>query len=220
MTGEQFSKLLDHLGLSNTEAANLLNEQLGKKYRSDRVNQWRKEKPPEHVAAFMDALVASSATPLPTIDDLHESPAPDASSERGDTPPPEPERDPALTQIALPTGGGIYARICTDLWATIALMVSSGGAITGSKALVEDGRIIDADKEKLGAAWGKLAETNETFRRMLVSATTGGAWLEITLVTGVTANKMLANHRRVALGERAAKIKADEGDGNTVLHAA
>jgi hypothetical protein len=91
------------------------------------------------------------------------------------------------------------------------------GAATGSAPLMNDGAIIAADKAELGKAWGRLAETNETFRNMLVGMTTGGAWVQVALVTGTTAAKCWqANH-----APRMLEQASDNGDGGGVeLHVA
>jgi hypothetical protein len=60
--------------------------------------------------------------------------------------------------------------------------------------MMVDGQIIAADSPALGAAWAKLAETNETFRKMLIGMTEGGAWLQVALVTGTTVSKCYQNH--------------------------
>ncbi len=89
---------------------------------------------------------------------------------------------------------GVYIKACTELWQIVATGVGMTGAAIGSRALMLDGQTIDADKEMLGEAWGKLAETNATFRNMLVGLTTGGAWFQVAIVTGSTVGRCWANH--------------------------
>jgi hypothetical protein len=76
----------------------------------------------------------------------------------------------------------------------VAMLTASVGSLARAPRVVRDGQIIDGDKDALGRAWGKLAETNETWRKILVSATSGGAWVEVAVVTSTTASKMWQNH--------------------------
>ena len=58
-----------------------------------------------------------------------------------------------------------------------------------------DGAIIQAHSAALGAAYGKLAEQNETFRRLIIGMTQGGAWVEVAGVTVLLAQAIATNHR-------------------------
>ena len=114
----------------------------------------------------------------------------------GDTPPPQPPGAEQVAQgIAAIAGGGSYSRVCEELWELVATGVGMVGAVTGSEALRRDGEIIAHDKQALGKAYGKLAEQNATFRNMLAGMTGGGAWLEVALVSGITAGKLMRNHQ-------------------------
>lgn len=187
MRGGDLRKIRERFDWSQSTTAEHLNAALDRKYSSATVSAWETEKKPipDHVGAFIEALAIDSA--LPPLEPL-------ASPPDGEDTAPGPLSPPG--QVPLSPHSGMYVRVCTELWGTIALVPASLGAVFGSEKLSRDGLIIDADKEALGAAWGKLAETNETFRRMLVNATSSGAWLEVGLVTGATFGKMYENHAR------------------------
>ena len=204
VTGEQLGSIQQLLGLTEEQTVELLNEALGRKYSVDRLRQWkRNDRPvPKWVSEFLVNVAAEqNGVRMSEFAETLETGLGEqllgGDGVPGDDAPPQPPTDLPRSQTPL-SAGGAYAKICTDLWATLALSISSVGALANRPVLVRDGQIIDRDKEALGKAWGKLAETNETFRRMLDQTLTGGAWLEITVVTGVTAGKLLDNHRTAA----------------------
>ena len=192
MNGEGVRKLRDRLGLSQAELAVLLNEPLGRAYRSSSVSAWETDKRPvpADVARMLDALAIEGPPEAPPLGTVTEPPP----SGEDDAPPPPSPGEGVNAQVPLHPSGGHYARACQELWEMIGLSLGMIGAAIGSQKLQQDGIIIDADKVALGRAWGKLAETNETFRNMLMSMTTGGAWLEVALVTGTTVGKVVRNH--------------------------
>ena len=117
----------------------------------------------------------------------------------------------------------MYARVCEELFELIATGVGLVGAVTGSEKLRIDGEIILADKKNLGKAYGKLAETNETFRNMLTGMHGGGAWLNVALVTGITAGKLMRNHQGAKVVSPPPDEPAEEGvtlhgDNGAVVH--
>jgi hypothetical protein len=139
------------------------------------------------VIAFLEALALDRAMPRVEPDPTTGFDPPPVDSVPWDA-------DQAFSAQPPMSSSGLYAKVCEDLWGMVAMLTSSVGALAGNDRLVMDGQVIDQDKRALGRAWGKLAETNETFRKMLASATSGGAWLEIALVTGTTASKIWAVH--------------------------
>jgi hypothetical protein len=152
------------------------------------------------VSTFLEELAVS--TRLPSDDDGPASPL--AAEPEGDVAADTAPGGGQPVDTALPAqptlgGGGTWARACTELWELIASGVGMMGAATGSPLLMNDGAIIAADAQALGEAWGKLAETNATFRKMLVGMTEGGAWLQVALVTGTTVSKCYQSHAQYAL---------------------
>lgn len=197
MTADKVKQLRERLGLSQAELAVLLNEPLQRAYRSSSVSAWEtgKRPVPEDVGRMLDAFALEGSPG----DNLGPQAMPEPSPLPGeDAPPSDPLGDGRVpAQAPLHAAGGAYARACTELWEMVGLAITMIGAATGNTTLQADGMIIDADKVALGRAYGKLAETNETFRTMLMSMTTGGAWLEVALVTGTTLGKVVRNHNVV-----------------------
>ncbi|HEY5945540.1 MAG TPA: helix-turn-helix domain-containing protein [Kofleriaceae bacterium] len=202
MNGDELRRLRERRQWSQADLAAAINAALGKKYGSGSISPWEtgKRNIPVDVAVFLDELAVDTA--LPSDDDASLlSPA----GERGD----DAAADTApgsgqLDSSALPAqpslgGGGAYARACRELWELIASGVGMVGAATGSALLMNDGAIIAGDAQALGDAWGRLAETNATFRKMLIGMTEGGAWLQVALVTGTTVSKCYQSHAQYAL---------------------
>lgn len=211
MNGQQLRELRERQGWSQESMADLLKASLGRGS-STSIGAWEsgRRKVPDEVASFLGQLELEQAFPPDelgrTLEGEHEEPLDSAaSSSRGGigdsapSPPPDSASErPVAGQPPLPTpGGSSYARVCEELWELVATGVGMVGAVTGSDALREDGKIIAADKAALGKAWGKLAETNDTFRRMLVGMTSGGAWTEVALVSGITFGKCYRSHQAV-----------------------
>lgn len=204
MTGPQLRAYREKRGWTQRQLSELLNSGLDRKYQATKVSKWERdaELVPKIVAEFLTNLQLEEAfsSDLPTLDGDYEPPADDFAppADLGDdTAPPAPpgqERPP----FVLPVGSNPYARVCEELWEMIATGIGIVGAATGSDTLKRDGQIIYGDKKELGRAWGKLAETNQTFQRMLVGATSGGATLQLALVTGMTAGKVIRNHQEAS----------------------
>ena len=190
MNGKQLKTLRERQGWTQRDLVGFLNPALDRKYSAGRVSTWENEKEPipEHVEIFLSELFAGGEP------DEVEQPAPDARSS-DDTPPEAntitPERQQLLSK------GSPYQEACEQLWEIIGTGIGIWGVAFGSEALVRDAAIIDMEKAKLGLAYAHLAETNKTFRNMLVSMTTGGAWLEVAMVTGGVASKMWRNHQEL-----------------------
>lgn len=226
MKGSELRRFREEQGWSQDELGRLLRGAVGKGSGTT-VGKWENgQRPvPDEVARFVAQLQLDAAMPgEPPLDEealgLGPEPppvgfgAPPVEGGAGDTAPPEPEapadragREPGPGG-QLPLGAGTtYARVCTELWEMVATGVGMVGAVTGSEGLRKDGEIILADSQALGRAWGKLAETNDTFRRILLASTTGGAWLEVAMVSGITAGKMYRSHQAIG-AEQAAKREA------------
>ena len=233
MKGAELRRFREEQGWSQDEMGKLLRSALGKGSGTT-VGKWENEQRPvpEDVAALVARLQLEAAfggdDQVPPLDEsafgLDSGPAP-VEGAQGDTAPPEPsEREAAPGgQLPLP-GSSSYATVCGELWELIATGLGMIGAVTGSEGLRRDGEIILADKVALGRAWGKLAETNDTFRRMLLGATSGGAWLEVAMVSGITFGKCYRSHqeigaRQAAERERAlAEWNAEHGQEVTAEH--
>lgn len=222
MNGAELRRYREEHGWTQDQLGELLKQAIGKGSGTT-VGKWEKDQrpvPPE-VESFLAQLALNEAYPdqEPGLGAYEEPLDSGLSSSRGgsgDTVPPEPpgerSREAAATaaQAPLPGGGTTYARICTELWELVATGVGTVGAVVGSDALRRDGEIILADSPALGRAWGKLAETNDTLRRILLGATSGGAWLEVAMVTGITSGKIIRAHQERARQEAQAALQAVE----------
>jgi transcriptional regulator with XRE-family HTH domain len=212
ITGADMKRLRERRGWSQAELGAALNAALDRNYGSGSISPWENDKRPvpADVSAFIEELLVDTALPA-------EEPAPSAlpadEPAAGDTPPGGDHPQAAQPPLA---SGGAWTRACTELWELVATGVGMVGAATGSEAMMVDGQIIAMDSPALGAAWAKLAETNETFRKMLIGMTEGGAWLQVALVTGTTASKMYQNHATRTLAASAAM----NGQPEEAMHAA
>lgn len=208
MNGQQLRELRERQGWTQDQLGELLKASLGRGS-STTVGKWEKGvRPiPGEVERFLAQVELEATFPLPEERPLEgehvqpvDSPPSSVEGDRGDSAPPEPGEGSreAVTagQLPLP-GGGSYSRVCEELWELVATGVGMIGAVTGSEGLRADGEIIARDKAALGRAYGKLAESNATFRRMLLSATGGGAWLEVALVSGITFGKCYRSHQEI-----------------------
>lgn len=206
MTGEQLTKLMDRKGLDKQDMAEVLNQALERNYNVESIRRWETgARPiPKVVAAFLEELALGDGFRPETPSDAPQAPQ-DGPSWAGDT---EPGPGPSVAAQAPLGSGSAYARACEDMWEMIATGIGMIGAATGSQALMYDGQIILADKQALGSAWGKLAETNDTFRRMLVGMTEGGAWLQVAMVTGTTVSKCWQAHAQYAMHQANAAVAA------------
>lgn len=198
MNGPDLRAYREKRGWTQRQLAELLNSGLDRKYQATKVSKWEREQEgvPKVVAGFLTNLQLEEAFPSePRPIEGDYEPEFDAPADLGDdTAPPAPPGQ-ERQQFALPVGSSPYARVCEELWEMIATGVGIVGAAVGSDALKQDGQIIYGDKKELGRAWGKLAESNQTFQRMLVGATSGGAMMQLALVTGMTAGKVIRNHQ-------------------------
>ena len=200
MIGAELRAFRDKQGWSQQQLVDFLNASLDRNYSPSKLSAWERDKigVPGTVEVFLTTVQLEQAFPLTEERPLDPDPATDYTDPGADSAPPAPPgQDRPQPQAAL-SSGNAYARVCEELWEMVATGVGLIGAATGSEALRKDGEIILADKQALGRAYGKLAETNDTFRRMLMGATSGGAWLEVCLVTGLTAGKVMRSHQALA----------------------
>lgn len=216
MNGDELRKLRERRQWSQADLAAAINAALGRNYGSGSISPWERGKRtiPDDVSAFLDELAISTALPSDADPDAADPLAGGDSpgTTTADTAPGGDRPDTVTAQPALGSGG-TWARACTELWELVASGVGMIGAATGSAPLMRDGAIIAADAEALGQAWGKLAETNATFRKMLVGMTEGGAWLQVALVTGTTVSKCYQSHAQFAL--EAQQYATMNGHGDT-----
>ena len=213
--GAELRRLRERNKWSQAELADAINAALGKTYSSATISPWEtgRRTIPQDVAIFLDELAVSTSLPPSGEGESHPlAGAPDGAVAADEAPgvPGGGSEPPARPGAPGPPTGGTWARACTEMWQIIASGVGMVGAATGSQALMVDGAIIQEDSAKLGEAWGRLAETNETFRRMLVGMTEGGAWLQVALVTGTTVSRCYQSHAQLAI---AAPAYASNGNG-------
>lgn len=194
MTGADLKERREGKQWTQQQLADLLNGALDRRYTSATVSQWElgKRPVPSHVAAFLDELNLAEALghdPAAGQPEQAKPAEPDADLPPGGPSPP-PGGQPPLSS---PTGH-LYGKVCTELFEMLGTCIGILGAATGNERLIADGQIIAADKVALGRAYGKLAETNETFRRMITNGVSSGVWFEVALVTGGTVSKLWTNH--------------------------
>lgn len=220
MTAAELRELRERRDWSQSDLSKALNLALGRNYGTGSISNWEtgKRPIPKHVSTFLDELVMADALEAsangsgpPFIEPSYEPPD-DERQPAETTPSVAEDVAPGAPQQALVSQRSLYEKACIELWEMIAAGVGMVGAATGSQALVLDGQIILGDREALGRAWGKLAETNDTFRKLLVSMTEGGAWLQVALATGTTVSKCWQSHQLLA----AEKRRSEAGGGNDV----
>jgi transcriptional regulator with XRE-family HTH domain len=204
MSGDDLQRFRERRNLSRAELAELINSSLNRSYSAETVSRWERNARPisRPVATLIEQLTVSgglsgNADPYP--DSAAEPPS---FSFPEDTAPGD-SHPQADVQAPILSGSSAWAKACEELWEMVAAGLGMAGAAIGNHALVADGAIIAADARALGEAYGRLAETNETFRRMLVGMTEGGAWVQVALVTGTTASKCWQSHAAIAESQRA-----------------
>lgn len=196
MNGQQLRKLREQQGWSRKQLAEMLSQALGRNVHPDRsIGRWERDERgvPRDVDVFLTELGLGSILP-PSDPEPEQEPGP------GDTPPdgPDVKQQPPPRQTLL-SKSSPYEEVCTQLWEIVAAGVGMVGAATGSEALRKDGEIIEAEKEKLGRAYAHLADTNATFRNMIGSMSTSGAWAEVGFVTGTLVSKLYKNHQETRI---------------------
>lgn len=205
VTGNDIKRLREKREWSQQDLAEVLNRLLDRNYAGGYISQFEtgNRKIPAAIAAAVEELLIDAnlaplgEPPTPSLDGAPPETAPthgDGTAAQDIPPPPlPPGQEPLLAAT-----GGTYARACAELWEIIAMGWGTMGAAIGNRAMVADGEIILADKDALGEAWGRLAETNAAFRKMIAGALEGGAWMQVILCTGSTAAKCWQNHQAYA----------------------
>ena len=205
MDGKDLRRIRERNEWTQAQLSDLLKATFDGKYSGTQVGRWEKgtSKIPDSVASFLVELEIGEGFGVDFGADAGVEPGSDAREDPVSDSAPPPPPDAGIGNIgALLPSGGIYARVCEEMWELVATGIGMAGAVTGSETLQADGRIILEDKQALGKAYGKLAETNETFRRMLTGMTSSGAWLEVALVSGITAGKLMRNHQSARQQDR------------------
>lgn len=219
MVGDDLKRLRDKREWSQQDLATTLNALLDKNYGGGYISQMEtgNRKVPAAVAAVIEELlIDSNLAPSEPLTPSPEGALSDDSSPGQSTAQDIPPGAPPPAQPVLSPTGGTYAKACTQLWEIIAMGVGTIGAAVGNRALMYDGEIIEADKEALGEAWGKLAESNDVFRKWVGQALEGGAWVQVCLATGGTMARCHQNHRAYArhMAEQAV-TNGSGGDGSS-----
>jgi hypothetical protein len=211
MNGRDLAKLRKKHGWTQTQLADVLNEALERSYKANTISEWERRKGdvPDVPAAFLEELGGLPPSEVPSPPAGGGEPpaafADDAAPGFIDQPPPQP-------QTALVSS--MYAATCEGFFEMIGALVGMIGATVGNDAVKRDGAIIIGDKKALGAAYGKLAETNEVFRNLIMSADKQGAYLAVAIATGTTAGRIWQNHQTAAVRPPLRVIPADEIPAN------
>jgi transcriptional regulator with XRE-family HTH domain len=221
VTGAELREWRKGQGLTQQEVATILNGALGTNYRDYKIGHWENEKRkiPAHV---LDFLAGGAASTTAVGEESAASPGTPAPGE--DLPPrAQPDSKPALLPVL---SGGEYAKACEDLWDMIGFGLVAAGTGLQRPAIRNDGYIIcgweDASgkheglKRELGVAYGKLAERNRTFQRLVIALSQESVWAEVVIVTAKMGQQMYANHMRYATleAERKAPPRAARGEEN------
>jgi DNA-binding XRE family transcriptional regulator len=211
---KEFRKLND---MTQQQLADHIAEHTGLKVSVSSVANWERDKThtPNKVLSYMDTgeveagQAPPDAGPLPNMDDQ---------------PPLGPDDLSGPQEGAQrPSGGGVkplsitsqaYEKACIDLWQMIGFGVQVAGRGIGSPVVYQDGVIIQAQAGDLGKAYGKLAEQNETFRRLIIGMTQGGVWVEVVGVTVQLGMAIAQNHAAYATAVRQADADNAAANGN------
>ena len=187
MTGEQFKRIQERYGWSGRQLSELLTASLGRNVSQTTVSSWRNDKQtiPADVQGFLLGLEENPDPPV-DLSDFGIIEHPEDSAPGGGS---LPDKKPLVLAST-----GAYSRVCEEFFELISTAVGMIGAAIGNQTVQRDGLIIHEDKRELGRAWGKLAETNETFRRMLEATDKQGAYLAVALATGTTVGRIWRNH--------------------------
>lgn len=199
---EQLRAVRQRQGWTREKASEVLRDALGREHglSPSSLRDWeRGTRPvPADAASFLaDLLESDGGGPA----DLPPFKAPDSAPGAGPSVP-----------VAL-AGPGVYAKVCTEMFELVATGVGMVGAALGSDTLQRDGQIIYADRAQLGQAWGKLAEQNETFAKLLTQTEKQGAYLAVALATGATAGRIWQNHTIGRIDRRPKVVDAPSADG-------
>lgn len=194
MTGEELRAYRKRLGMSQKELGQLIARSLGRSEPSTigRIGKWENDREPisAEVSAFLETLASDGATF--TLEDTPLNG--DVGGGEGGWKLKEDSAPGLGKPAAVLAIGSSYSSLCEQFFELVATAVGMVGAAIGSDAMMKDGEIILQDKQALGAAYGKLAETNEVFRNMLQATDKQGAYLAVALTTGATVGRIWRNH--------------------------
>lgn len=214
MKGSDLRKWRDSQGLKQRDVADMLNGAMGRAYTGNVISVWeRGDRPiPQDVLAFFTE--GASTPPDEPAEGVSSSPlAEPTPSPSGEDVPPTPQGP--RTTLALVPNDPALAKACEELWDMIGFSLVIFGQGLGKPALRNDGQIIcgwedgagkhTGMKRELGVAYGKLAERNRTFQRIVVALSQESVWAEIAVVTVKLCKAMYDNHVNVSrvLRERA-----------------
>lgn len=197
--------------MTQADLAKHLTENVGLNVSETTIGRWERDQrhTPEPVVAYMQGGAADSPiAPEPGLDDG----APPAADDAPPSVPGGVRRPAPSLQLSSVT----YEAACVDLWEMIGFGVKLFGQAVRNPVLMTDGDIIDSQKQDLGRAYGKLAEKNDTFRRLVIGLTQGGIWVEVTSVTVKMAVTIAQNHQAYArhvAEQRRAAAETPHGDG-------
>lgn len=201
--------------LKQADFADLVTQETGVKVSVTTVGRWERDQRhvPEKVLAFMEGRDTDASPPPPTAplpgeaaDDM--PPRDPAAAQSDDAGP----HQPASSIKPLGLTSQAYEKACIDLWQMIGWGVQLAGQGVGNPVVASDGAIIQQQADDLGKAYGKLAEQNDTFRRLIMGLTQGGIWVEVTGVTVKLAMTIAQNH--AAYAQAVAQAAADAAYGN------
>lgn len=208
---EELAQLRSESGLTQTAMAELLNNVLDMHYTGTSISQWeRGHKPiPDYVQEAIANIAGGNLEASVELTPSTEEGTPDDSPRvrRPDVPPKAPEETAKIIPLPVSASTAMEAA-ATEMFRGIGQTIEMVGAFSGGAKVVDsnsdgipdislielDGRTIANDAEKLGAAWAHLAESNAWVARIITSLTTGGAWVEVIMVTSQTAFSIYQNH--------------------------
>jgi transcriptional regulator with XRE-family HTH domain len=215
VTADELREWRKSQGLTQKEVAAILNEPLGRKYNGVTIGRWESGRNPIP-RPVLDYLAGNGAAPARAPDDPGGDSA--AAAPPGEDLPPRAQPDSNRPALVPAVSGGEYAKACEDLWDMVGFGLVAAGTGLGKPALKNDGYLIcgweDASgkheglKRELGVAYGKLAERNRTFQRIVLAMSQESVWAEVIIVTGKLAQQMYANHMRYATLEAQRKAPA------------
>jgi hypothetical protein len=220
VTGAELRAWRKSQGLTSTDLSVLLTDALGKGHGQGSVLRWERGERPVP-GSVIDYLAGGAQQQAPGGGGAAAEPPGDTPGE--DLPPraqPDTNR-PALLPIVT---GGEYAKACEDLWDMIGFGLVAAGTGLRKPAIRNDGYLIsgweDASgkheglKRELGVAYGKLAERNRTFQRLVLAMSQESVWAEVIIVTAKLAQQIYANHMRYATLEAQQRAPAREARGS------
>jgi hypothetical protein len=185
--------------LSRAQLRDLIEQDVGLRVSTDTIGKWERDKgrTPDVVLRYMQG--GRQESPLVDEDEQQQL---DGMPPRPEDPPPGSFSDgttddgPKIKPLQLQSQ--LYEKACVDLWLMIGFGVQVAGKGLRSPLVERDGAIIQSQASDLGKAYGKLAEQNETFRRIVVGLTQGGVWVEVGGVTISLAMAIAGNHSAYA----------------------